>query len=190
MILGVLHTQAKLFCLECHVNSLNSWHHIIIMHKSILGKCRIWEFKGPYEWSESPYDWFFSFSVLTTQSFTHILRLSILSTLNHLFLIISFNRHIAIKCISEWFSKCLHCEKIPQFSSVSQSCPILWNPMNCSANSQSLLKLMSIELVMPSNCLILCHPLLLLSSIFPGIFGSFPHSSVVKESTCNAGDPS
>ena len=36
-------------------------------------------------------------------------------------------------------------------------------------NSQSLLKLMSIELVMPSNHLILCHPLFLLSSIFPSI---------------------
>ena len=35
--------------------------------------------------------------------------------------------------------------------------------------SQSLLKLMSIELVMPSNHLILCHPLLLLSSIFPRV---------------------
>ena len=36
-------------------------------------------------------------------------------------------------------------------------------------NSWSLLKLMSIKLVMPSNHLILCHPLLLLSSIFPNI---------------------
>ena len=36
-------------------------------------------------------------------------------------------------------------------------------------NSQSMLKLMSIELVMPSNHLILCHPLLLLPSIFPSI---------------------
>ena len=36
-------------------------------------------------------------------------------------------------------------------------------------NSQSLLKLMSIELVMPSNHLILCHPLLLLPSIFLSI---------------------
>ena len=35
-------------------------------------------------------------------------------------------------------------------------------------NSQSLLKLMSIESVMPSNHLILCHPLLLPASIFPG----------------------
>ena len=36
-------------------------------------------------------------------------------------------------------------------------------------NSQSLLKLMSLELVMPSNHLNLCHPILLLPSIFPSI---------------------
>ena len=36
-------------------------------------------------------------------------------------------------------------------------------------NSRSLLKLMSTESVMPSNHLILCHPLLLLPSIFPNI---------------------
>ena len=36
-------------------------------------------------------------------------------------------------------------------------------------NSQSLLKLMSIQSVMPSNHLILCRPLLLLSSVFPSI---------------------
>ena len=36
-------------------------------------------------------------------------------------------------------------------------------------NSQSLLKLMSIELVMPSNHLILCCPILLLPSIFPNV---------------------
>ena len=36
-------------------------------------------------------------------------------------------------------------------------------------NSQSLLKLMSIELVMPSNLFTLCRPLLLPPSIFPGI---------------------
>ena len=44
-------------------------------------------------------------------------------------------------------------------------------------NSQSLLRLMPIESVMPSNCLILCHPLLLLPSIFPSI------SVFSKEST-------
>ena len=39
----------------------------------------------------------------------------------------------------------------------------------CFTVSQSLFKFMSIELVMLSNCLILCHPLLLLLSIFPSI---------------------
>ena len=37
------------------------------------------------------------------------------------------------------------------------------------ANTRSLLKLMSIELVMPTNHLILCHLLLLLPSVFPSI---------------------
>ena len=65
-----------------------------------------------------------------------------------------------------------------QFSSVqSFSCVQLfatpWTAA-CQAslsitNSWSLPKLMSIESVMPSNHLILCHPLLLLSSIFPSI---------------------
>ena len=53
-------------------------------------------------------------------------------------------------------------------------CPTLCDPMNWTI-SQSLLKFMSIELVMPSNSLIVCHPLLLLSSIFPSI-RSFPMS--------------
>ena len=63
-----------------------------------------------------------------------------------------------------------------QFSSLAQSCPTLCNPMNHSTpgppsitNSQSLPKLMSIELVIPSNHLILCRPLLLPPSIFPSI---------------------
>ena len=62
------------------------------------------------------------------------------------------------------------------FSSVSQLCLTLCYAMDCNMpgflsiiNSQSLLKLMSIKSVMPSNHLILCHPLLLLSSIFPSI---------------------
>ena len=46
-------------------------------------------------------------------------------------------------------------------------------------NSQSLLKLMSIELVMPSNYLIFCHPLLLLPSIFPSI-RVFSNESVLR----------
>ena len=63
------------------------------------------------------------------------------------------------------------------FSSVpSLSNVWLCDPMDYSTpgflsitNSQSLLKLMSIELVLSSNHLILCRPLLLLPSIFPNI---------------------
>ena len=45
-------------------------------------------------------------------------------------------------------------------------------------NSQSLLKLISIESVMPSSHLILCHPLFLLPSIFPRI-GVFANESIL-----------
>ena len=68
--------------------------------------------------------------------------------------------------------------------SVAQSCPTLCDPMDCSTAgflsftiSRSLLKLMSIESVMPSNHLILCRPLLLLPSIFPAS-GSFQMSQL------------
>ena len=47
------------------------------------------------------------------------------------------------------------------------------------ANSRSLLKLMSMESVMPSNPLILCHPLLLLPSIFPSI-RVFSNESILR----------
>ena len=63
-----------------------------------------------------------------------------------------------------------------QFSSVAESCLTLCDPMNCNTpgllsitNFWNLLKLMSIESVMPSNHLILHHPLLLPPSIFPSI---------------------
>ena len=63
-----------------------------------------------------------------------------------------------------------------QFSSVTQSGPTLCDPMDCACqaslsvtNSRSLLKLRSIKSVIPSNHLTLCHPLLLLPSIFPSI---------------------
>ena len=45
-------------------------------------------------------------------------------------------------------------------------------------NFQSLLKLISVELVMPSNHLILCHPLLLLPSVFPNIRVFFSESAL------------
>ena len=63
-----------------------------------------------------------------------------------------------------------------QFSSVAQLCPIfatVWTTAHQASlsitNCRSLPKPMSIELVMPSNHLILCCPLLLLPSIFPSI---------------------
>ena len=61
-------------------------------------------------------------------------------------------------------------------SSVAQSCPTLRDPWTAACHAslgitslRSLLRLISIELVMPSNDLILRHPLLLLPSIFPSI---------------------
>ena len=60
-----------------------------------------------------------------------------------------------------------------QLSSVAQSCPTVWDSTDCNTPGFPVhhqlpeLKLMSIELVMPSNHLILCLPLLLLSSVFP-----------------------
>ena len=59
-----------------------------------------------------------------------------------------------------------------QFNSLTQSCPTLCDPLDCSTPGLPVhhqLKLMPIESVMPSNHLILCHPLLLLPSIPPSI---------------------
>ena len=63
-----------------------------------------------------------------------------------------------------------------QFISVIQSCLTLWphelqhaRPPCPSPTPRVLPKPMFIDLVMPSNHLILCHPLLLLPSIFPSI---------------------
>ena len=62
------------------------------------------------------------------------------------------------------------------FSSVTQSCLTLCDPMRCSTPGlpvqHQLLQptqLMPIESVMPSNYLILCRPLLFLPSVFPSI---------------------
>jgi len=68
--------------------------------------------------------------------------------------------------------------------SVAQSCLTLCDPTDCSMPGfpvlhQSLLILMSTELVMPSNHLILCPPLLLLPSIFPSI-RVFSNESVIQ----------
>ena len=91
-------------------------------------------------------------------------------------------------CASSGPTRRIHLRRgMVQFSSV-QSLSRVWlfaTPWTtaCQAslsitNSRSLLKLMSVESVMPSNHLILCHPLLLLPSIFPNI-RVFPNESVL-----------
>ena len=70
----------------------------------------------------------------------------------------------------------VHFWMLKPFSSVTSSCPTLATPWIAAfqasmsiTNPQKLLNLMSIKLVMPSNHLILCRPVLLLPSIFPSI---------------------
>ena len=68
---------------------------------------------------------------------------------------------------------------LPNWVSVQFSCSVVTDSLQphglqhqaslSITNSQSLLKLISIESMMPSNHLILCHPLLVLPSIFPSI---------------------
>ena len=84
------------------------------------------------------------------------------------------------------FNHGIHFSNWTQFSSVTQSCPAVCNPWTaaCQAslyikNSRSLIEFMSIELAIPSNHLILCGPLLLLSSIFPSI-RVFSNESVLR----------
>ena len=93
-----------------------------------------------------------------------------------------FNHKWMVNCIKWYF--CICCD---EFSSVLSLSHVLlfatpWTAA-CHASlsitySPSLLKLMSIELVMPSNYLILCHPLILLPSVFPSI-RVFPNESAL-----------
>ena len=71
------------------------------------------------------------------------------------------------------------------FSSVAQLCPTFCDPMDCSMPGlpvhhqlPEFTQHMSIESVMPSNHLFLCHPLLLSPSIFPGIRVSSNESAI------------
>ena len=80
-----------------------------------------------------------------------------------------------------------------QFSSVSQSCLSLCNPMDCSTPGlpvhhqlPEFIQTMSIESVMPSNHLIFCHPLLLPPSVFPSIW-SFLMSQFFASGTHSIG---
>ena len=87
----------------------------------------------------------------------------------HVVLVLDVQQSGSVIYIYIYIYSCCSC-------SVAQSCPILWDPMDCSMQaslpftiSWSLLKLMSIKSMMPSNHLIFCYPLLFLPSIFPRI---------------------
>ena len=86
--------------------------------------------------------------------------LSVVNILPHLFfslfLSLSFSQFSSVQSFS-----CVQLFVTPWIAACQASLAI--------TNSQSLLKFMSIELVMPSKHLILCHPLPLLPSIFPSI---------------------
>ena len=70
------------------------------------------------------------------------------------------------KKTSKWFGSFQSLSHVRLFAT---PWPAAHQPSLSITNSQSLLKLMSIESVMPSNHPILCHPLLPLPSIFPSI---------------------
>ena len=72
----------------------------------------------------------------------------------------NLNMHVCI-CLSVQSLSHIRLFVTPWTAACQASLPI--------TNSKSLFKLMSIEFVMPSNCLILCGPLLLLPSVFPSI---------------------
>ena len=85
-----------------------------------------------------------------------------------------------------WFFNMYICFRNTCSVQFCQSCPALCDLMDCSApaslsitSSQNLLKLMFIPLVMPSNHLIFCCPLLHLPSIFL-IIGVFSNESVLS----------
>src|SRR5574341_335508 len=94
----------------------------------------------------------------------------IVRSLNHMlgvvfFVFIIFGMHCVVILIHSF-----------QFNSVGQSCPTLCDPMDCRTPGlpvhhqlPEFTQTMSIELVMPSNHLILCRPLLLLPPIPPSI---------------------
>ena len=75
-------------------------------------------------------------------------------------------------CIGTWNVRSISIVSVQSLSCVWRFVT-LWTAAHLASlpitNSRCLLKLMSIESVMPSNHLILCHPLLLPPSVFPGI---------------------
>ena len=91
----------------------------------------------------------------------------------------------SLVCCSPWVADCFS-QCVIQFSSVAQSCPTVCNPLDCSTPGFPVhhqfpepTETHVHELVMSSNHLILCSPLLLLPSIFPSI-RVFSNESVLR----------
>ena len=87
---------------------------------------------------------------------------------------------VVVRC---QFSKITHTAHVNILSSVAQSCLTLCDPIDCSMpgfpvlhHFPELAQAHSIELLMPANDLMLCHPLLLLPSIFPSMRAFFSES--------------
>ena len=93
----------------------------------------------------------FFFNLFDTYSYWKILVkiFSIRKYYNLIYFSIQFSRSVVYDSVTPWTAVCQASLSI--------------------TNSRILLKLMSTELVMPSNYLILCHPLFLLPSLFPSI---------------------
>ena len=100
------------------------------------------------------------------QSWTRLKRLSSSSSSNTHVQVLMESSHIAFMFCYQYISSFQSLNRVQLFAT-------LWIAAHqaslSSTNSQSLLKLISIESMMPSNHLILCHPLLLPPSIFPNI---------------------
>ena len=100
----------------------------------------------------------------------------------------------AIILYSDISQNCDYCETYTNCS-VTKLHLALCNPMDCAhqaapsfTTTRNLLKLMSTELVMSSNHLLLCRPLLFLPSIFPAP-GSFPVSQLFTSGGQSIGAP-
>ena len=82
------------------------------------------------------------------------------------------------RCSHKWVNQFSSVQSLSHVWLFATPCAVACQASLSITNSWSLLKLMSIESVMPSNHLILCRPLLLLPLIFPSI-RVFPNESVL-----------
>ena len=106
---------------------------------------------------------------------------------------IYIHRLVSSFFIHSFIYSCIHTFIYIQFNSVTQLCPTLCDPMNCSTAGlpvhhqlPEFTKPMSTESMIWSNHLLLCHPQLLLPSIFP-TSGSFQMSQLFASGGQNIG---